>query len=76
LVVNNTENYTIQFSVVFVDIEEEPKMPLDILISNTGGNFGLFLGISILSLVEFVEILFQVLYITLKKYKNNKRKKN
>lgn len=51
-------------------------MPLDILISNTGGNFGLFLGISILSLVEFVEILFQVLYITLKKYTSNKRKTN
>lgn len=43
-------------------------MPLDILISYTGGNFGLFLGISLLSLVEIIEIIFHIFYISIKNY--------
>lgn len=47
-------------------LEETPKVTYDSLIAFVGGNFGLFMGISILSLVEFVEILFYAVYLVIK----------
>ena len=41
-------------------IEESPKTELVDLVASLGGNLGLFIGISFLSLVEFVELFIQM----------------
>ncbi len=47
-------------------ISENAKMTLTELISSIGGIGGLFLGISLLSFVEILELIFEVLFIVLK----------
>jgi hypothetical protein len=44
-------------------VEESVKTELSDLISNLGGTLGLFLGLSFLSLIEFVEVLLQALFV-------------
>ena len=44
-------------------ISNKPKTELFTIISNIGGTLGLFLGISFLSFIEILEILFQVINI-------------
>ncbi|CAF0954678.1 unnamed protein product, partial [Brachionus calyciflorus] len=48
-------------------IEDSPEITIDLLIAYIGGNFGLFVGISLLSLVEFIEIIFYVIYMFIKR---------
>jgi len=48
-------------------ISEEVKMSIISLISYIGGTLSLFLGMSFLSFIEFVEIFLQTLYILLNK---------
>jgi len=43
------------------------------LVSNIGGTLGLFLSLSFLSLIEFFEIFFQILIISLFKRKNQNK---
>ena len=52
-------------STQFTKITISPKTSLIDLISNVGGSIGIFLGFSIFSFVEMVEILFLVIYIYL-----------
>jgi hypothetical protein len=52
-------------------IEESPAMTIDNLIAIFGGNLGLFLGVTILSIVEFIEIIFYMIYFNVKKFKFN-----
>jgi hypothetical protein len=47
-------------------ISEEPKAELFNFVSNIGGILGLFLGISFLSFIEILEILFEILIIIFK----------
>jgi hypothetical protein len=47
-------------------IEESIKTELSDLISNLGGTLGLFLGLSFLSLIEFVEAILQILFVAVK----------
>ena len=47
-------------------IEQSPKMQITDLVSTIGGILGLFLGMSFLSIVEFIEILVQTLIILLR----------
>lgn len=44
-------------------ISEKPKILLEDLLANIGGTLSLFLGVSILSIGEFVEIIIQVLRV-------------
>ncbi|CAF0907174.1 unnamed protein product [Brachionus calyciflorus] len=57
------------------EIEENESMSTEILISGIGGTFGLFLGISLLSFFEFVELLVSIICIFLNKnFKVNSEK--
>ncbi len=47
-------------------IEESIKTEMSDLISNLGGTLGLFLGLSFLSLIEFVEVILQALIVLIK----------
>jgi len=42
----------------YTEIEDEPKLEFETLLSLIGGYMSLFLGMSLLSLVEFIEILY------------------
>jgi hypothetical protein len=55
-------------------IEESVKTELSDLISNLGGTLGLFLGLSFLSLIEFVEALLQALFVLFNNNNNNQTK--
>lgn len=44
-------------------LTEIPKLSLNDLIANIGGTFGLFLGISLLSFVEILDLLVKVFYM-------------
>lgn len=52
-----------------IEITESPNLTWDVLISGIGGTLGLFLGVSVLSIFEFVEIFLQTLYILFSKNK-------
>lgn len=54
----------------YTHISEYPKMQLFDLISSIGGIFGLFLGISLLSFVEVVEIVLEAVFIITEKKTN------
>ena len=47
----------------YTEVTETPKVGVISLISNIGGTLGLFLGISLLSFVEIVEIFFEIVFI-------------
>jgi len=49
----------------FIVIGQQPKLILPDLVSNVGGILGVFIGMSLLSLVEIIEILLQV-YLSIK----------
>ena len=51
-------------SLKFTQVRQEPKMQLIDLVSNIGGTFGLFIGISFVSLFEITEILVHCFFIT------------
>ena len=48
-------------------INQIPKMDLFDFISNLGGNFGLFIGISFLSFAEFIELFIEIILIFFKR---------
>ena len=50
-------------SMQYTEITQTPKTSLIDLISNLGGSIGIFLGFSIFSLIEIVEIFIRMLYI-------------
>ena len=47
----------------FTEVTEKPSFTFVDLISNVGGTFGLFIGISLLSVLEIVEIIFELLLL-------------
>ncbi|RNA26752.1 amiloride-sensitive sodium channel subunit beta [Brachionus plicatilis] len=49
-------------------IEEYPELKADALFANVGGILGLFLGISVMSLIEMSEIFFYLIYLIFKRY--------
>ena len=58
----------ISFSIYYESLEytlinQKSKMDVFDLISNIGGNLGLFIGISFLSLAEFIELFIEIIYI-------------
>jgi hypothetical protein len=53
----------------YTKISEQPQNTIWNLISNIGGLFGLFLGLSVLSFIDFFQIILQLLFIILEKNK-------
>ena len=47
----------------FTEITEKPSFHFVDLVSNVGGTFGLFIGISLLSILEMVEIVYEMFFI-------------
>ena len=54
-------------SLSYEYLEESPQMDIVALLANIGGNLGLFLGVSLLSVCELVEIIAEILLIKLKR---------
>ena len=54
-------------SLDYTVIDQIPKMDLFDFISNLGGNFGLFIGISFLSFAEFIELFIEIILILFKR---------
>jgi hypothetical protein len=60
----NVISFSIYYeSLEYTLIDQKSKMNVFDLISNIGGNLGLFIGISFLSLAEFIELLIEIIYI-------------
>jgi hypothetical protein len=53
----------------YTKIEQTPKTSIIELISNLGGALGIFLGFSVFSLIEFVEVIAQVIIVLVKSKK-------
>ena len=60
----------------YTEITEMPSTSLIDYLANIGGTVGLFLGISVLSLVEVVEILMEISFTLIDKYIKKERIKN
>ncbi|CAF0748556.1 unnamed protein product [Brachionus calyciflorus] len=54
-------------NMYYTVVTDFPEITIDLLIAYIGGNFGLFVGISLLSLVEFIEIIFYTVYVFIKR---------
>lgn len=50
----------------YTSIEEMPEITFETLLANIGGQLGLFIGISLLSLIELLELFLHILLITCK----------
>lgn len=71
---NNLTKSTLVANLFYDDLDysivnEVPVITFDTLISNIGGNLGLFIGISILSIMELFEYVIQAIILFLSKYK-------
>lgn len=54
------ELYVYFENMKYMEISEKPSMTLNGLISNIGGTIGLFLGMSVMSLIEVLELIFSM----------------
>ena len=54
-------------SLSLIEVTEYPSFSLLDLISNMGGTIGLFLGMSVLSFIEIVEIVYEMLIFLIRK---------
>ena len=54
----------------YTEISETPKITFVDLVSSIGGALGVFLGLSVFSFIEIFEIIIQILFLILKKEKN------
>jgi hypothetical protein len=52
-------------SMGYISLTEYPKTSVIDLLSSIGGTLGLYIGISFLSLIECVEILLEVVFISI-----------
>ena len=58
-------------SLSYTETTESPKMDIFSLLGSIGGNLGLFLGVSVFSLCEIIEVLIEIYFISKKGFKNN-----
>jgi len=53
-------------SLTYTELTESPQMDIIALLASIGGNLGLFLGVSIFSLFEVIQVLTEIYFIRLK----------
>ena len=63
-------------SLSLLEVNEKPNFTIVDLISSMGGTFGLFLGISILSLLELVEFVYEVAFESIRTATTSPTSKN
>ena len=84
---NNSSNFTDwkkNIAVLLVYFEEmritsiaqSPKEEVSNLISNIGGTLGFFLGLSLLSFIEVIELFLQLIFSMNSSFQNNRKKKS
>lgn len=56
----------------YTEITESESVTFFNLLANVGGTFGLFIGISLLSFVEVIEVLYEIFYLLVTFRKSNK----
>jgi hypothetical protein len=54
------------------EISETPTMTFENMLANIGGTLGLFIGVSLLSFVELIELLFEIIFVLTNKCGNKK----
>ena len=60
----NMISFTVYYeNLDYTVIDQVAQMKVFDLITNIGGNIGLFIGISFLSFAEFIELLVEIIYI-------------
>ena len=70
---NNIVSFNVFYSILdYTVIDQIPKMSVLDLISNIGGNLGLFISISFLSFAEIIELLVEIIYIFVYTNRSNK----
>ncbi|XP_064609108.1 acid-sensing ion channel 1A-like [Liolophura sinensis] len=57
-------------------VKQVPKYTVESIISAFGGQMGMFLGVSLLSVVEFVELLIQLIVVKIRRKPTNKPGEN
>ena len=61
----------------YTEIEDEPKLEIEMLLSLIGGYMALFLGMSLLTLVEFIEVGYLIMhYAFIRWLRKRKHKKS
>ena len=58
--------YVYYESLNYAESSETPQMNVGQLLASIGGNLGLFLGVSVFSLCEIVEVLIEIYFIVKK----------
>lgn len=53
-------------SIMYTQVDDSPAQDIGSVLSNIGGLLGLFIGISVLSFLEVVEYIYEIVYILLK----------
>lgn len=61
--------------IKFTQITEAPSITFVDLIANIGGTLGLFIGISLLSFVEIIELVLEIIVVVCVNYKKKKNSK-
>lgn len=76
---SDASKYYLSFNIYYSDlsytfIEESPYWDLFLLLSNIGGNLGLFVGMSFLSFVEIFELFFELIEILVIDFINRRQR--
>jgi hypothetical protein len=59
-------------SMQYTSIVESPSITLQAIIANVGGYFGLCMGLSLLSLIEIIDLIIRIIVSIFLKFKNKK----
>lgn len=60
-------------SLSYISSQERPNMEIVSLLANVGGNLGLFLGVSVLSLCELIDFFIEVIFLAKIRHKEKDR---
>ena len=71
---SNTLQLNVYYNTMgYMVIQESAAVTVDVLIAQFGGNVGLFLGMTFMSLIEIVEVVFYMIYFNIKKLIQKKK---